>query len=176
VVAAEVVPEVFDRVEFRRGRRERDESEVGGRAEGLGGVVAGVVPDQGDVSAGRDRGGELVEERLDDGRVESLGDEALGPAGGRTDGGEDVETFEPALFRGGRPGPGVGPDGGQRPLLAEPGLVLEPDLDGLAGVGGCEGGDRVGRFFRNASCAAGSAVGCFGRGRRQEKPRAWSRS
>jgi hypothetical protein len=151
VVAAEVVPEVLDRVEFGGRRREGDEGDGRGRAEGLGRVVSGVVPDQRDVGAGGDGGGELVEEGLDDGGVEPLADEALGPTGGRADGGQDVEAFEPALLRGGRPGPGVGPDGGQRPLLAEPGLVLEPDLDGFAGVGGGDPGDGVGRFFRNAS-------------------------
>jgi len=175
-VVAEVVPEVLDRVEFRGCWGEGDEGEVRGRAEGFGGVVPGVVPDEGDVGAGGDGGGELVEEGLDDGGVEPLADEALGPAGGGTDGGEDVEALKPALFRGGRAGAGVGPDGGQGALLAEPGFVLEPDLDRLAGVGGGDSGDRVGRFFRNAAWAAGSAVGCFGRGRRQEKPRAWSRS
>lgn len=169
-MAAEVVPEIFDGVEFRGIGWERDDGDRGRDAEGFGDVVAGVVPEEGDVGAGGNRRRELIEEELHDRRVEPVGDQALGPAGLRADDGEDVEALEPALFRGGRAGSGVGPDGGQRALLAEPALVFEPDFDGLAGVGDGDRREGVREFFLNASCLAASAFGCFGRGRSTENP------
>ena len=175
VVAAEIVPEVFDGVEFGGIGWERDEGDRHGDAESLGDVVAGVVPDEGDVSAGGDRRGELVEEDLHDRGVEPVGDETFSPAGLRADDGEDVETLEAALFRGGWSGAGVGPNGGQRALLAEPGFVLEPDFDGLARVGGRDLREDGGEFFLNASCVTMSAFGCFGRGRSTENPNACNR-
>lgn len=138
-------------------------------------MVPGVVPDEGDVGAGGDRRGELVEEGLHDRGVEAVGDEALGAAGLRADDGEDVEVLEPALLRGGRPGVGVGPDGGQRALLAEAGFVREPDFDGAARVGDDDFRDRVREFFLNTACFAASAFGCCGRGRSTETPIACSR-
>jgi hypothetical protein len=45
-------------------------------------------------------------------------------------------------------------------LLVDPGFVLEPDLDRLAG--GCgrqDVGDQIGEVFLNASCAAASFFG-----------------
>ena len=169
------MPEVFDGVEFGGIGRERHQGDRRGDAEGLGDVVAGVVPDEGNVGAGGDRGGELVEEELHDRRVESVGDEALGAAGLRADDGEDVEVLEAALLRGGRPGVGVGPDGGQRAFLPEAGFVREPDLDGAARVGDDDFRDRVREFFLNAACFPTSAFGCCGRGRSTENPIACSR-
>src|SRR5205085_10379640 len=77
----------------------------------------------------------------------------------------------PAVAR--RPGAGAAarPDPGQRALLADAGLVLEPDLDRLAaGVLGRRRRDQRGEAFLKASCAASSALGCFGRTDRRVKP------
>lgn len=109
------------------------------------------------MSTDGDCGGELVEKHLHDGSVESLADQTFGSPRRRAHGGEDVETFKSALFGSGRPGSGVGPDGGQGSFLTESGLVLEPDFDGFTGMGGRDFCDRLWRFFRNSSWMAGSA-------------------
>ena len=57
-----------------------------------------------------------------------------------------------------------GPDVRQGALLADAGLILEPDFDGLCL--GClwEGfAHDLGEVFLKASCSAGSASGCCGR-------------
>src|SRR5204862_4880384 len=73
-----------------------------------------------------------------------------------------------------RPGPGAAPrpDPGQGALLADAGLILEPDLDRLAaGALGQRLAYQLGEAFLNASCAASSAFGCLGRTDRRVKPR-----
>ena len=54
-VAAERVPEVFDAVEFRRVRRQRDERDVGRHLQVVSAMEAGSVPDQGRVNIGSQR-------------------------------------------------------------------------------------------------------------------------
>ena len=72
-----------------------------------------------------------------------------------------------------RPGPGAAarPHPGQRALLADAGLILEPDLDRLAaGVLGQRLAYQIGEAFLNASCAASSAFGCRGLTETRLKP------
>ena len=62
---------------------------------------------------------------------------------------------------------------GQIALLADPALVLEPDLDPFAGSFLADGsGDPVGKFFLNSACASGSDLGCCGRAETRLKPSA----
>jgi hypothetical protein len=52
------------------------------------------------------------------------------------------------------------PDIGQRALLTDPGLILEPDLNRLAGgPGGQAVGYQAGEVFLNAACASASFLG-----------------
>src|SRR5437764_11965917 len=70
-----------------------------------------------------------------------------------------------------RPGAAPRPDPGQGALLADAGLVLEPDLDRLAtGMLGQRSRHQLGEAFSNAACAASSAFGCLGRTDRRAKP------
>lgn len=87
-------------------------------------------------------------------------DEGGGGGARRADGAEDVGPFVAPVARAAWTGSASGPDSGQRPLLADPRLVLEPDLDRLAaGVFGQNRRYRVGEVFLNASWAASSAFG-----------------
>jgi hypothetical protein len=138
-------------------------------------VIARPVPDQCDVLPFGNRLRQAVEKLLRGVGVDVRGDQALGLAGGRTNRGEDLQVLEPALFGRPRPRTFVGPDRRQRALLAEAGFVLEPDFDLLAGLLGLDLRDDLGGFFLNASCAAGSASGCWGRGRNTVKPSLCSR-
>src|SRR5580658_2458913 len=57
------------------------------------------------------------------------------------------------------------PDIGVSSLLTDSGLILEPDLDRLAGGGLRQGlGDQAAKVFLKAACAAGSFLGWNGRG------------
>jgi len=56
--------------------------------------------------------------------------------------------------------------------LADPGLVLQPDLDALGfGVDRCGLGDQAAKFFLKSAWALRSALGCTGRVFCQEKSR-----
>ena len=84
--------------------------------------------------------------------------------GRRAGRGDHPEVVVLRLPHGRRPRAPRRPDRRQRPLLAEPRLVLEPDLDPLIGVGAGDLDEPVVDFFLNSSCAAGSALMCRGPG------------
>jgi hypothetical protein len=91
---------------------------------------------------------------------------ADGPLG--ADRAEQVGPGVAAVARSAGPGAAARPDPGQGALLADAGLVLEPDLDRSAtGVLGQRRRDQIGEAFLNA---ASSAFGCFGRTERRAKP------
>jgi len=78
----------------------------------------------------------------------------------RADCAEDVGPFVALIARRAGPCASFGPDAGQRALLADACLVLEPDFDGLVfGVVGEPCRDRCGEVFLKASCAASSVWG-----------------
>jgi len=58
----------------------------------------------------------------------------------------------------------------QGSLPADPGFVLEPDLQALAGVALGDGGEVPGKVFLKASWAPGSVFGWIGRGTCQDSP------
>ena len=164
VVATEVVPEVFDGVEFGASRRQRDQRQVLRRLELAAGVEAGLIPEHHHVHIGIDLVGELFKEGVDGLGVECGGEQADGLAGLGTGGAQDVEVLVAGLFDRRRTRTSSGPLAAQRALLAEAGLVLEPELDPLAGMLGGGLRHKFGRFFLNASIAAGSFFSCRGRG------------
>jgi len=87
-------------------------------------------------------------------RVAPGQDEADGLASGRTDRAEDVGPLGALIV--GRPGPGPAPGPAARDLvlLADPGLVLEPQLDLQPRLkAGADRGDFFREVFLNASAA-----------------------
>ena len=91
-------------------------------------------------------------------------DEARRGAALGADRAEDVGPLVAGVARRAWPRAALRPDPGERALLADPGLVLEPDLERLAaGRLGERGGYRLGEAFLKRSWAAGSVFGCRGR-------------
>ena len=176
VVALEISPEAFDRVELGAVGRQVQEREVRRHLQRLGDVPAGVVEHQHDVGVGTggpaDEGQVLVHQAGVDGRGEERG----GGAGDRVDGGEEVEPVVLGLLERGRPRALVGPDVRQRPLLADTGLVLEPDLDPAIGMVLAYLLDKRGASSSQRCIAAGSFLRCRGRGLRHDRPRRCKRS
>jgi hypothetical protein len=117
------------------------------------------------VGAGGDHAGDLDEMQVHglgvgEGQHEAGADPAL-----RAGGAEDVGPLVPGVADCARPRAASGPDPGGSALLADAGLVLEPDLERLASRRFRQGGGyRLGKVFLNASWAASSALGCWGRG------------
>jgi hypothetical protein len=81
----------------------------------------------------------------------------------RTGRAEQVGPVVALVVRRARPRSTLGPDPGQRALLADPGLILEPDFDRLAfGAVGDLRRDCRGEVFLNVSWASSSAFGWRG--------------
>ena len=77
------------------------------------------------------------------------------------DGTEDVGPFVAGIAWGTRAAAAVGPDAGERPLLADPCFILEPYFQRLApGLLREDFLYRGGEVFLKASCASGSDFGC----------------
>lgn len=170
VVRAHPQPETFDAVEFRRVRRQRQERDVGGHLQRAAAVVAGVVPDQDRVPVLAQHPGEVQEQVVHHRRVHLVGDDAQSLAGQGVDRGAGVRPLVVGLLDGGGTRAPGGPDRRQRALLADAGLVLEPDLDLLAGVRGPDGLHKRGAPSSQAFMASGLFFTCRGRGRRGSSP------
>ena len=82
----------------------------------------------------------------------------------RADGAEQVGPGEPPVAPDARTRAALGPDPGQRALLANAGFILKPDFDRPAGklLRDC-GARQLSEVFLKASCASRSLCGCTGR-------------
>ena len=95
----------------------------------------------------------------------------------RADRAEDVGALIALIRRQARPRPLPGPDPGPSVLLAQPGLVLEPNLDPpVLGQMAYVRPERAGEVFLNASIVSGFCAGCCGRPVMREKDCRASRS
>jgi hypothetical protein len=116
------------------------------------------------MGARRDGAGDLGEVVVHRGGIGEGHNEAGGSAAGRADRPEDVGPLVAGVARRPWSGSASGPDPGERALLADARLVLEPDLERLAAGGlGDRRGYRLGEAFLKASCASGSVFGWRGR-------------
>lgn len=167
VVTSQVMPEILDGVEFRRVWRQRDQGDVGWDLESLGGMVAGLVPNQDGVNVGSQFVGELLKEVIDDGGVQMWRQQsdALTSVGANRS--QYIKIVVLRLSH--RPWPRAlfGPHAGQRSLLTEARFILEPDFDSLVGMGRSDGLHLLDDFFLKALWASGSLFRCLGRGMRQ---------
>src|SRR3984893_11395247 len=82
----------------------------------------------------------------------------------RADGAEQVGPGEPPVALDTRTRAALGPDAGQRALLADAGFILKPDFDRPARdlQRDC-GGRQSAEFFLKAAWASRSLCGCMGR-------------
>ena len=123
-------------------------------------VPAGAVEEQHGMGAAPDTAGDLVEVELHRVRIGEGERQGGARAAGRTDGAEQIGAL--VALVGGLAGarPALGPLPHQAVLLADPGLVLEPDLDRLMpGQMGHMRPQGRGPVFLNASIVRSS---CFG--------------
>ena len=124
VMRPQVMPQVLHRVQLRRVRQQPDQAHVARHHQVPAGVVARPVPDQHRVDPGGQLPRELLQEQVDHRRVQLGHDQRRGRPGGGADRRQHVQRLRPRLPHRPRPRPLAGPDPGERPLLAEPGLVL----------------------------------------------------
>lgn len=163
-VGAQVLPDIFHRVQLRAVGREQDGGEVVGDDERRCPVPAGPVEQEDRMRARRDGAGDFREVVVHRGGVGEGQHQSGGDAAVRAGGAEDVGPFVAGVARRARPAAALRPDPGEGALLADPRLVLEPDLERLATRGlGDRCGYRLAEVFLKASCASGSAFGWCGR-------------
>ena len=142
--SAQVLPDVLDRVQFGRVGRQRQERDVVGGTRARRCVPAGAVEQEDGMGAGGD--GRPISARCRSiASAVGLGQHQGGAdAARRADGAEQVGPVVAAVARRARARAAAGPEPGDGALLADPGFVLEPDLERLA-VGGWRGGPAITR-------------------------------
>ena len=122
---------------------------------------------------GRDVAGDLGEMQVHGLGVDLRQHESGGFLGLGAGGSEEVGRLVALIAGLPRPAAAARPLSGQLALLADPGFVLEPDLDPLPRRFLADGGnDQLGQFFLNSACASGADLGCCGRAEIRLKPSA----
>jgi hypothetical protein len=176
VMAAQLGPPPLHGIQFRAIRRPVQQSQVRRHFPSLGPVPAGAVQPQDHLPVGP---GRFAPEpprmvpvlRVDRGRQPGRGRSRL-----RVDRPPQVHPFVRGLLEGRRLRAGQAPAAGLGSLRADPGLLLEPDLDLAVGVLRGGGLDKRGACSTPCGLWAGSFLRGRGRGARQEKPSRGRRS
>src|SRR3954464_6214192 len=133
---AQVEPDALDRVQLGAVRRQRNRSDGGGDAEVLGAMPSGLVHDHQDLDVGGQGLGEIVKKADHRLGVGFWHDQGEVGAGGRAHGGEKVGGLEAPVTQPEGTLAAQPPAMSASPLLTDPGFILEPDLDALAGMKG----------------------------------------
>jgi hypothetical protein len=162
-VAAQIFPDVFDWIELRRVGWQTDKGDVFGDRERGSNMIARAVEDESGVATCRHLAADSSEMQRHGLGVRGRHDQAGCDATLRTGRAEQVGPVVALVVRRAGPRSTLGPDAGQRALLADPGLILEPDFDRLAfGAVGDLRRDGRGEVFLNVSWASSSALGWRG--------------
>ena len=146
-VAAEVVPQVLDAVEFRGVRRQRDQRDVGRDVQVVSSVKAGSIPDHRGMHVGSQRAGELIQELVDNRRVQGRREDRFGLTGLRARRADHPQVVVFGLPYRRRSRATFGPHASQRPLLTEPALILEERDDLFVRILGLNFRQFFGDFF-----------------------------
>ena len=127
-VVAHEVPDVLDRIELGRTRRQRQERDVVGHDEIVRAMPPGLVEQQHGMGPGRHGGGDLGEVERHALGVAAGQDEGCAFTLGRTDGAVDVGGRGALVLRRRRPCSAPCPAPGDTVLLTDARLVLPPQL------------------------------------------------
>ncbi len=131
-VFAHELPDIFDRIELWRFRWQRHKGDIFGDVEFVREMPSSLIEQQHGVRARRHRFGDLVQMQRHGGGIATGQDQGGRRSSGRTDRAEDIGRTGPLIMgrRGTRPAPC--PPARDFVLLADPRLVLEPNLYRLA--------------------------------------------
>lgn len=173
VVLAQELPDVLHRVQFGRIGRRMKEADVFWDPQLAACLMpSGSVKEQDGVTAGRHLAADLLEMQVHRFGIGIRQDQSRADIATRTDSAEYVGPLTTLVARRGRAAAALGPNAGQRALLANPGFILPPKFDRFfARMLGDDGFDQIGKVFLCVSCAAGSCRGCRGRTDSRRKPR-----
>ena len=170
-VRAQILPDIFDRVQFRGAGGQEDQGDVCGYDELGCGVPSGAVEQQNRMRAPGHRSGDLVEMGLHGVGVGEGHGEGCADAPCRADRSKEIGAFVALVGGLARPRSAPGPLPDKAVLLADAGLILEPEFDrpALRDMGEM-GLQRHREVFLNASITRSSWAGWCGRALMWEKP------
>jgi len=156
-VGAQILPDVLDRVQLWRARRQEDRRDIVGHVEIGCGVPPRAVHEQHRVRPGGDVAADLVEMELHGVGVGQRQSERRAFCVSRTDGAEEVGAFIALVGRLTRPRTAAGPLPDETVLLADARLVLEPDFNPSIGWQTVQmGAQRAREVFLKASMISAS--------------------
>ena len=151
-VVTHELPDVFDRVQLWRPRRQEQEGDVVGNIELGCCVPSGLVKNENGVGAGINGDADLLEMVVHGADVAIGQDEARTLALPGTDSAADVGPHGALIVRGRWPCAATGPAARDLVLLPYPSFVLPPKLDfGAFGEHSLDGCQRGGEVFLKAS-------------------------
>jgi hypothetical protein len=147
------LPNVLDRVQLRRIRRQRQQADVARQPEFAAKLVpARAVQRDDGVRAGDDVRADFCQVKVHRLGVDRRQHESGADATRGADGAKQIGPVVSLVARCAGTATLVGPDVGQAALLADAGFVLPPELDRLATcMLGDGGGDQLGKVFLCAS-------------------------
>jgi hypothetical protein len=156
-VVAHELPDVFDRVEFGRFGWQRHQGDVVRDVELVREVPAGLVEQQHGVGSGGDGLGDFFQMQRHGGGIAARQNEAGCGSLSRTDGTEDVGGARALIVWCRGPCPAPRPSPCDLVFLADPGLVLKPDLYRLADcLATSDLVEALGKVFLNVAMASAS--------------------
>jgi len=127
-VVAQELPDVFDRIELGAFWRQWNDGDVGRHDQACRHVPAGLVDQEDGVGGGCDGRGDLREVQVHRLGIAGRQDQGCTLAVLRADRSEDVGGSSPLVTRCDGAGAALGPAAGDLVLLADAGLVGEPDF------------------------------------------------
>ena len=127
-VVAHVLPDIFDWIEFRAFRRQRDNGDIGGNHQSCRQMPSGLIDEKDGVGSGSDGVGDFCQMQVHRLGIAGRQDQASSFAEFRADGAEDVGRGGALIPRSARASAALGPPAGDLVLLADTGLVLEPNF------------------------------------------------
>jgi len=170
-VLAEILPDVLDRVQLGRSRRQEDRRDVFWRVELACRMPSGAIEQQDGVGALSDITGDLVEVKLHHVGVRVGQSESRSDTASRTDRAKQISVVVALVGWLCGPRSAPGPLAHEAVLLADPGLVLEPDFDRRRLGDAFEMSlQRAWEVFLNASTIRSSCAGWRGLALMWEKP------
>jgi hypothetical protein len=131
-VVAHELPDIFDRVELGAFWRQRHDGDVGRHDEVGRQVPASLIDQEDGMGSRRDRFGDFCEMEVHRLAVTSRQDQSRTLAVLGADSAENVGGSGTLVARRAGPGAALGPAAGDLVLLADAGLVSEPDFYGVA--------------------------------------------
>ena len=123
-VAAQIFPDIFDRIEFGSVGWQAHEGDVFGDRERGSNVIAGAIEDESGVATCRHLAADRSEMQRHGLGVRRRHDQACCETTLRTSGAEQVGPVVALIVRRAGPRATFGPDAGQRALLADSGLIF----------------------------------------------------